>query len=356
MRHRIDKIRTKLQDEGLEAFLVSSRSNCFYASGFTGTAGTILFTPDNNYFLTDSRYTEQAKQEVAGYEIIEVGNQNRRARFRELLESENVNQLGFEAREISYRKYALLNDELSEIELKPVDNLVEDIRIVKEEREIEAIKQAVDIADQAFVHILDFIESGIREKDIALELEYFMKQHGGQKNSFDFIVASGLRSALPHGTASGRKIQKGDFITMDFGTKYEGYCSDMTRTVVVGEPNQKQCEIYDIVLAAHRKVISGIKAGLTCGEADALARDLIKDKNYGQNFGHNLGHGLGIDVHEAPRLAKDSDQKLQKNMIVTNEPGIYIPQWGGVRIEDSLLIKEDGCEVLNNSDKELIRI
>ncbi|MGM0437114.1 MAG: M24 family metallopeptidase [Bacillota bacterium] len=353
MKKRIEKIRSLMEKEGIDSLLITTDVNRFYLSGFTGSSGYILFTPEKNYFITDFRYTEQAKNQTNGFEILEF-NKNIPERIAEILNKNNSKKLGFESKNVTYNKYKEYKSKFNGIDLISTEDLVKNLRKVKDEEEIDKIKKAIEITDNAFNHILDFIEEGKTEREVALELEYFMKQAGGEKNAFDFIVASGKRSSMPHGVASDKKLKKGDFITMDFGTFYEGYCSDMTRTVVLGEVSDKQRKIYNIVLKAQKEVINKIKAGMSGKEADAIARDIIEDAGYGDNFGHGLGHGIGVEVHESPRASYKSDDVLKEGMVVTDEPGIYIPDWGGVRIEDDLLVTEDGCEVLNNSPKELI--
>ena len=261
--------------------------------------------------------------------------------------------LGFESRAISHEQF-LRYVEVLEVELQRTTDLIEGLRVIKEQEEIEKIRKAVEITDAAFAHILDFIKPGVTEREIALELEFYQKRMGGEKNAFDFIVASGQRSALPHGVASEKVIEKGDFVTLDFGVFYQGYCSDLTRTVVVGEPDEKQREVYELVLKAQLAVIENVKAGMSCKEVDEIARGIIGDAGYRENFGHGLGHGIGLEIHEGPRVSFTSETILQTGMVMTNEPGIYIPGWGGVRIEDDLLITEEGCEVLNKAPKELI--
>jgi len=250
--------------------------------------------------------------------------------------------------------YQKLKEKLDLDSLNPEESLVEELRIIKDESEIEKIKKAVEIADQGFQFLIDFIEPGKSEKEVALELEFFMKRQGGEANAFDFIVASGKRGALPHGVASEKKIELGDLVTIDFGTVYQGYHSDITRTLAVGEPTAKLRDIYELVLTAQEKVIAEIKAGMDCFDADKIARDFIAEAGYKDNFGHGLGHGVGLEIHEAPRLSYTSEAVLKAGMVVTDEPGIYVSGLGGVRIEDDLLITESGCEVLNSAPKELI--
>lgn len=355
MINRINKIRKVMQKKNMEAFIVNNNSNCFYLSGFTGSSCMLLFTPDNNYFITDFRYRDQAKSEIEGYKIIEINNK-KLEKIYELLKKENIKKLSFEACEVTFAEYEKYKDKFNTIELIPVKNVIQDLRIIKEENEIEKIKEAVKIADKAFLHIINYIKPGVRERDLALELEFFMKKKGGKKNPFPFIVASGVRSALPHGVAGNKKINKGELLTIDFGTVYENYCSDMTRTIVVGKPTKKQKKIYNLVLKAHMEVINRIRAGMSCKEADALARNIIDNAGYKENFKHGLGHGLGIEVHEQPKVSYKQENILKENMVITDEPGIYISQWGGVRIEDDIVVKKEGCQVLNNTSKELIVI
>ena len=351
MKKRIGKIQKARKKKELEAFLVDSDVNRYYCTGFRATAGHVLFTPDNCYLLVDFRYYEQAQKMVDGYQVLEY-KEDFVDTLKNLLEEEGIDELGFESTAISYQKYEKYNDKLSP-QLVPVKGLIEELRLIKEKEEIESIKKAVEIADSAFEHILHYIKPGLREDEIALELEYYMKKNGGEKNSFDFIVASGKRSSLPHGLAGDRKLKKGDLVILDFGTKWEGYCSDITRTVILGSAGKKQEEIYNLVLEAQKCLRQEICPGITGKEADALARDIIETAGYGDYFGHGSGHGLGLRVHEGPRLSHKSDRVLEPGMVVTAEPGVYIPDFGGVRIEDNLVITTDGCEVLSSSPRKL---
>lgn len=355
MAKRIKQLRRLLKESGIESLIIDGAENRFYLSGFTGTAGRILFTPDHNYFITDFRYVEQAEKQLEGYEIIKI-NKDLEKKLSKILHREGVSKLCFEAEAVNYKQYEKYKKALTGIQLEAVTGLISKLRIKKDREEISLIKTAAAVTDLAFTHILDFIKPGCTEREIALELEFFMKKQGAERNAFDFIVASGKRSSLPHGVASDRVIRDGDFITMDFGCFYNGYCSDMTRTIVVGKPTKKQRDIYDIVLKAQQEVKKRVKAGMLCKDVDAIARDIITDKGYGSRFGHGLGHGIGVEVHEEPRVSYTSDTVLEDGMVITDEPGIYIPEWGGVRIEDDLLITEDGCEVLNDSPRELISV
>lgn len=355
MKNRINKVRDVIKESEFDSLLIDSRVNRFYLTNFTGSAGRVLLTPEDEYFITDFRYTEQAANQTDGYKIVEL-NKDVVESINGILKRDGTEKLGFEAKTVNYYQYGKYNDKFKDVELISTEDLIKDLRMVKEENEIEMIKKAIEISDKAYEHILDFIEPGMTEKEVALELEIFQKKLGGSKNAFDFIVASGKRSSMPHGVASDKVIKENELITLDFGTFYKGYCSDMTRTFVIGEATQKQKEIYNKVLEAQLAVIDKIKAGMSGVEADKIARDIIEDAGYGDNFGHGLGHGIGVEVHEGPTASYKSEDVLKENSIVTDEPGIYIKDWGGVRIEDDLLITKDGCEVLNSSPKELIEV
>jgi Xaa-Pro aminopeptidase len=355
MEKRINQVRRKMEKEKLDGLLIEAPENRYYLTGFTGSAGRVLFTPENNYFITDFRYTEQAGKQITGYSILEI-NQKFEEELADLVKEEGIKNLGFEAGVVTFEQYEKYQDSLKGVELVPTNKLVKELRLIKDSQEIAKIKKAVAITDRAFEYILGQIKPGITEKELALELEFYLKKQGGEKNAFDFIVASGKRSSLPHGVASDKKLEAGDFITFDFGTFYQGYCSDLTRTVVLGKPDNKQKEVYDIVLTAQLAVIEQIKPEMSCQEVDGIAREIIKKAGYGDNFGHGLGHGIGLEVHEGPRVSYTSEDVLEPGMVVTDEPGIYIPDWGGVRIEDDLLITETGCEVLNSAPKELISL
>lgn len=355
MKNRINKVRDVIKESEFDSLLIDSRVNRFYLTNFTGSAGRVLLTPEDEYFITDFRYTEQAANQTDGYKIVEL-NKDVVESINGILKRDGTEKLGFEAKTVNYYQYGKYNDKFKDVELISTEDLIKDLRMVKEENEIEMIKKAIEISDKAYEHILDFIEPGMTEKEVALELEIFQKKLGGSKNAFDFIVASGKRSSMPHGVASDKVIKENELITLDFGTFYKGYCSDMTRTFVIGEATQKQKEIYNKVLEAQLAVIDKIKAGMSGVEADKIARDIIEDAGYGDNFGHGLGHGIGVEVHEGPTASYKSEDVLKENSIVTDEPGIYIKDWGGIRIEDDLLITKDGCEVLNSSPKELIEV
>lgn len=357
MQKRIEKCKNIIQNYQVDAVLITSAANRFYLSGFTGSAGKLLITKDNeNYLITDFRYKKQAAEEAGDFEVVEI-NKNRERNLAEFIKDKNINSLGFEDEDMSYKDFHKLKNLCQNIAFVPLENSVNKLRLIKEPEEINKIKKAIEIAEKGFTEILNFIEPGVKEKEIAAELEYILRKNGGEGPSFDFIVASGERSALPHGVASEKKLEKGEFVTIDFGTYYNGYCSDMTRTIILGNSEPRQEEIYNLVLKAHNKVIEKVKPGMTGKEADSIARELIADAGYEDNFGHGLGHGLGIEVHEGPKLSYQSGEKeLKDGMVFTDEPGIYLPDYGGVRIEDDILLTENGCQVLNQISKKLMII
>jgi Xaa-Pro aminopeptidase len=349
---KLEKLRSKFNELGIDGLLITSTFNRRYMTNFTGSAGVVLISNEKALFITDFRYVGQAANQCLGYEVVqhsgsivdEVANQAK------LL---GVKKLGFEQDHLTFASFKAY-EKAVEGELVPVSGVIEKLRLIKTPAEIKILKEAADIADAAFKHILDFIKPGKTELEVSNELEFFMRNAGATSSSFDIIVASGYRSSLPHGVASEKLIESGDFVTLDFGAYYKGFVSDITRTVAVGTPSPKLKEIYDIVLEAQLRGMAGIKPGMTGREADALTRDYISEKGYGEFFGHSTGHGIGLEVHEGPSLSTKSDIILEPGMIVTVEPGIYIPELGGVRIEDDTIITENGNETLTHSTKELI--
>jgi Xaa-Pro aminopeptidase len=341
-----------LQQEGIDGLLLTNSYNRTYMTGFTGTAGVVLLSAERALFITDFRYVEQAQKQAVGYEIVQHTGpitEEVAKRAKEL----GITKLGFEQDTLTYSEYRMYGDK-AEAELVPVSGLVEKLRLIKTDAEIKILKEAAQIADAAFTHILSFIRPGVSELAVSNELEFFMRRQGAVSSSFDIIVASGHRSALPHGVASEKLIETGEFVTLDFGAYYKGYCSDITRTIAVGEPSQDLKDIYNVVLEAQLRGLDGIRAGVTGKEADALTRDYITEKGYGQYFGHSTGHGIGLEIHEGPGLSIRSDTVLEPGMAVTVEPGIYIAGLGGVRIEDDVIVTKEGNEILTHSPKELI--
>lgn len=355
MGKRLKNIRERMAREGYDSILITKKHNVYYLSGFTGTAGVLFITMDDAYLITDFRYIQQAKEQTLEFNVLKYED-TIWATLNNLVRQNGLNNIAFESNHVTYNQYERMKKEIAEIQLIPTQDIVEDLRIKKDEEEILTIERAARIADETFEYILDIIKPGISERDIACELEYFMKQKGAEGIAFDTIVASGIRSALPHGVADNKKIEKGDFVTLDFGCKLNRYCSDMTRTIVIGKPDEEQKKIYKTVFEAQKAAREYVKSGLTGEEVDKVARDIINLGGYEGLFGHGLGHGVGVEIHEAPRLAPGFKRKLEENMVVTIEPGIYINSLGGVRIEDLVVITEDGCRELSNSSRELISV
>lgn len=356
MERRIQALRKSMNEQGVPGFLVSSNANRYYLSGFTGSAGSVLVTPESAYLITDFRYTQQGQEQAPHLQVMQAGFQSLQD-IGKLLDKEGVKRVGFEEQHVTYHMVERrLKEELPQVEWVPIKDMVEKLRYFKDEMEKEAIIKAVDLADAAFDHICGFIQPGMEEREVALELEMFFRRNGASESAFTTIVASGERGALPHGVASSKAIEKGDLVTIDMGARLNHYVSDLTRTVAVGTPDDRGKEIYSIVLEAQLAALNGMKAGITGKEADQLARDVIEKAGYGKNFGHGLGHGLGIEVHESPRLSPQGEDRLEVGMVFTVEPGIYLPGWGGVRIEDDVVIEVDGVKILTQAPKELIQL
>lgn len=353
MNNKVERFRKSLNENNLDSAIVFKPENRRYLSGFTGTSGYVVITEEKNFFITDFRYVNQASKQCEGFEILKHTNDRT---LYDILNELGLKNLGFEDTFVTVSQYNDFNDKLMGISLKPLRDTLDKLRMIKDQDEIEEIKKAAQIADEAFEYICEVIKPGITEWEVALEIENFMKKKGATGTSFESIVASGIRSSMPHGVASHKVIENGDFVTLDFGCIYNGYCSDMTRTVVVGKASEKQKEIYNVVLEAQETALEAIKPGITGYEADKVARGIIEAKGFGEYFGHGLGHGVGLEVHESPRLSPLGKDILKANMVVTDEPGIYLPDFGGVRIEDLIVVTENGCERLSKSPKHLIEL
>lgn len=351
---KLNRLREQLTKQNIDALLVINPINRRYITNFTGTAGVALITQEDAIFITDFRYVEQAEEEATQFTIIEHTAFIEQEIAEQIIKLE-ITKLGFEEEYVSYATYKLY-EETFQATLVPTKQIIENLRLIKTDEEVAIIKAAAKIADDAFAHILTIIKAGVKERDIANELEFFMRNQGATSSSFDIIVASGYRSALPHGVASDKIIHEGELVTLDFGALYNGYVSDITRTVAIGEIDEKLQEIYNVVLSAQERGVEKIKRGMTGREADKTTRDYIEEKGYGKYFGHSTGHGIGLEVHEGPRLSTQSTTVLEKNMVVTVEPGIYIPNVGGCRIEDDIVITDTGNERLTFAKKELIHL
>ncbi len=350
----ISKLDSLLKSTG--GIMLNSPHNMRYFSGFSGGEGIILVTPEKRILFTDSRYTEQAADETAdkGYTVIETNDPLLNA-------GEEISALGlaevlFEDAEVSVSRYNRLCEKVQKTRFIAGSQQISMIRMVKTEEELEKLEKAEKIACDAFENVLGIIKPGISEIEIALELEYFMRKNGGEGASFETIAISGKKTSLPHGRPTDKKIENGDFVTMDFGCIYKGYCSDMTRTVVVGRASDEQRKIYETVREAQQKGLESIYAGVLSSDADAAARKIIEDAGYGKNFGHSLGHGVGLLIHELPNLSPRSSVILEENMVVTCEPGIYIEGFGGVRIEDMVCVKKNGIKNFTQADNKLLEL
>lgn len=350
---RVQEINRQLN---IDAVLISNGNNMRYVSGFAGETGYLYISEKRHAVITDFRYTYQAEAEAKGYEIVTIGTGGYEEAIGDLVKSDNVKRLGFESEDMLYSNYESLRKALDFAELVPIKDEVTRLRRIKTPRELERIKKAESIGDKVFSEILDFIRPGVTELEVAARIEYLLKLYGGERTSFPAIVASGVNSSMPHAVPTTKKIEQGDFVTMDFGCVYEGYCSDMTRTVVVGKATDKQKEIYNLVLEAQLAALDVLKAGLKGKEVDKVARDIIYNAGYEGCFGHGLGHSVGLFIHENPRLSQTEEDIIEAGMVETVEPGIYIRGFGGVRIEDLVEVTENGIVNYTHSDKSLIEL
>jgi Xaa-Pro aminopeptidase len=343
----------KIMDSSrLDGILFSSLENIRYLCGFTGSDGAFIITQKESFFLTDSRYWTQAEEEVKGPQIIHY--KKKMEGIASLFVDLKLRNIGFESAFLPFSAHQFLRERLvHETKFIPLEDEIKNIRTLKDTQELALLRTAIEIASNAFLHILELLKEGVPEREGALEMEFFMKRNGADTIGFDIIIASGKRSALPHGKASGKQIEKGDFILIDFGSGFQGYHSDQTRTLVCGNPSLEQQKIYRIVKEAHDRAIEKIRPGIPIGEVDTAAREYIRNQGYGEYFGHGTGHGIGLAVHEDPLVNSENKGLLQEGMVFTIEPGIYIPNWGGVRIEDMVLVTPQGAEVLTYLPGEL---
>lgn len=338
-----------LKRKNLEAIVITSPENLYYFSGFTGGEGMLVFTPEKKYIIVDGRYTIQAKEQAKGFEVIEY-----KTLPYKIIADMRFDKIGFEDKTISYNSFKMMSRAMPAVTTIGVSDELNEYRKVKSEEECKSIRRAEAIGDMAFEHILSYIKPGVTEREIALELEYFMKKQGASALSFGTIVAVGERSALPHANLTDKTVEKGKVVLMDYGCVYNGYCSDMTRTVAVGYADDKTKNIYDTVLQAQLAAIDSIKAGVRNKEVDKIARAIITDAGYGETFTHSLGHGVGLEIHELPNLSPRSEDILKAGNIVTVEPGIYVEGFCGIRIEDVVRVTDDGCENFTHSSKDFI--
>ena len=343
--------------DGVDAVLVTSQNNRQYFTGFKGTFGFLVLTREQAVYITDSRYYEMATEKMKPQGIkVELigGGLTAYQKSDELLKASGAKTVGFEDTEITVAEYEALKAKLPGYEFVPVGEQILKIRQTKTPVELEYITKAQAVTDKAFSEILKFIKKDVTERDIATELEYYLKKNGGDGLAFDTIIASGTNSSKPHAHPTDKKIAAGDPITMDFAATFNGYCADMTRTVFCGESAKEMSDIYGIVLKAQLNVLNNVKAGMTGKEVDALAREVITANGFKENFQHGLGHSVGLDIHEKPTMNPTSEEVLHENQLITVEPGIYVPGLGGVRIEDLIIIKNDGIINLTKSPKDII--
>ena len=340
--------------DGLDAMLLTSEANCYYATGFMGE-GIALVTRRGSWYFTDSRYTEAADKAIGNAAVIREVSREKpfSVLINEALAEAGAEKAGFEDQRMTVAEHAVYSEKLH-CTLTPASALMTELRGSKDEEELSCMTAAQRIAEGALEQILKEIRPGMTEKEIAARLNYLMVSAGAEKTSFDTIVASGPNGSMPHAVPGMRKVREGDFITMDFGCVYKGYCSDMTRTVALGRPSDEMRNVYDIVLQAQLAGIAAAKAGVTGAAIDGAARKVIQDAGYGAYFGHSFGHSLGIDIHEAPNAAPGNDKPMPDGAVISAEPGIYLPGKFGVRIEDVMILRPDGAQVITKAPKALL--
>ncbi|HEU0264148.1 MAG TPA: Xaa-Pro peptidase family protein [Geobacterales bacterium] len=351
VRNRVAAARNSLEQAGVQFLLITDLRSIRYLCGFTGSDGVLLLNHQTAWFLTDSRYTTQARQQVFDAEVLEY-----RAKLdgvMELLSGEQARSLAFEPEQLTVAFLDSLREKLPGVELVPLATDLAELRRVKDSGELLSLERIATLASDALRSLLPQIQPGVRERDLALDLEYLMRRAGADDRAFDFIVASGERGAMPHGRGSEKPLARGELVTIDFGALLDGYHSDETVTVAVAEVSSEQRRVYQVVKDAHDRAIDAVRPGVTCKELDAVARDYIAAQGYGDYFGHGLGHGVGLNVHERPVISPRGSGLVEEGMVFTIEPGIYIPGWGGVRIEDMIAVTADGCRLLTTVSKEL---
>ncbi len=355
-RNRLAQLRKELKAQDLNAMLVRFGSNVRYLSGYTGSNGMCYITRDDAWFFTDFRYKTQSAQEIKNMHIVVPQKGELLSAIQDSGCVQSGVKVGFEGNHLSYEKYTKITTLFPDTAFKDMSMLLEHLASVKEQPELDALSEAARITDAAFSELLNEIKPGVSERQLDAKLSFIMKSLGSEKDSFDSIVASGVNGSRPHHQPTDKLLQTGELIIIDFGAMSKGYHADITRTVCLGKATKKQHEIYHIVLQSQMAAIKGIRAGLTGKAVDAMSRNHIVSKGYGEYFGHGLGHGLGLEVHAEPRLSPKYEGKLKVNQVVTIEPGIYIPEWGGVRIEDDVIITKTGCINLTTATKKLLEL
>ncbi|HHY64250.1 MAG TPA: aminopeptidase P family protein [Clostridiaceae bacterium] len=357
MDKRLQKVRKLLEEKNLDACIITGRPNTIYYSGFTGSTSMLLVGLEKAWLVTDFRYTIQARGQVTkDIEVVEQQESFYKT-INGIISENSIESIGFEGSVLTFSEYQKMKISLTKAKsLVNLENALDRFRMIKDEEEIELIQQAVLLGDKVFDHIVKFIKPGMKETEVSAEIEYMMKKLGAKGPSFETIVAAGHRSAMCHGTATDNVIKRGDAVVLDFGLIYLNYCSDMTRTIFIGEPDKELTRIYGIVREAQEAALAGIRSGMKASDADRIARDIIARAGYGDAFGHSLGHGVGVEIHEEPRLSVKSKDILADGMVFSVEPGIYLEGLGGVRIEDMVVLVGGKIRNFTTSPKDMIII
>lgn len=354
--NRTERLIKIMEEKGLESLFLNNVQNIRYVSGYTGEDSYILISPKGKWFITDYRYSEQAEKECKEFEVICRNRQQVSLGqcVNNLLKENNINKMGFERNHINFGMAEDIKNALDGVEMTSTADIIEEMRYVKDNEEIELTKKAAEIADKAFSKLMEVIKVGMTEAEAALELEYHMRKFGAEGVAFDTILLAGARTSMPHGIPSDKVIEHGDFVTIDFGALYKGYRSDMTRTFVMGEASEEQVRLYNSVLESQKKGVATVKAGITGKEPDDRVKEILERDNYYEHSGKGLGHGIGLNLHEPPFLSQICTNQLEENCIITIEPGVYIPGFGGVRVEDTVVVTKDSCEIITHTPKELL--
>ncbi len=350
---KVEKIRRKMEAKKLDAMLITNRANVRYLTGFTGSSSTAIITMNSELLLTDFRYIEQANSEAVGWQVVHTKKSLLKTIAR-ILKKKSYSKIAFESNSVSFNFFQELREELGKCKLVPVKGWVEELRAVKTDSEKESLRTAGKLVDDSFRYALGILKPGKAEREIAIEMEYFVRKRKNAALSFDIILLSGANTSLPHGKPSSRILRKQDLVLLDFGVLFDGYCSDLTRTVCLGRMNSEQRKVYGVVLRTQEKALKILKPGIKASKPFSFARRMIQEAGYSLN--HGLGHGLGLEIHEYPRIGLGTRDTIKRDMVVTIEPGIYLRGKFGIRIEDMVLVKENGVELLTHSPKHVIEL
>jgi Xaa-Pro aminopeptidase len=347
LRSRIKRVIAALGKERVDAFLITKAANTRYLSGYKGDDAALFITRKRRFFITDSRYELQARRDTKGF-TVKIIKSSLAETVSDLARALKVKRLGFERDDLTYAQHERLAGKFSAIELVPVSDIVERLRRIKDPGEMRLIRRSVLILEKALTRFKAILRPGLTERDLAAEMEHFIKASGGERSSFDIIVASGSNSAFPHARPTGRRVKLNDMVLLDLGVEYEGYNSDLTRVFFLGKINPRIKKIYDTVKEANRRSIQAIRPGAEISKIDGIARGFIRKRGFGAYFGHSLGHGIGLEVHEGPSISGRNHTVIKPGMVFTVEPAVYLPGRGGIRIEDMILVTKKGCEVLTD--------